>query len=104
MKGSIIAGARAKTKSLPKAISHAGTGETLPVQALKSAAGYYLGTLHEGAPYSRESVEYWPARAEAEIAMETGRWTARRHLDPPPVEFTGGLAGEPVNQGKRRGR
>ncbi len=95
---------RPEAKQLPKIIPGPKAGELLPVQVLKSAAGYYLGTLHEGMPYSRESQEYWPAKKAAGAALKTGNWSARRNLDPPPIEFTGGLAGPHESKGKRRGR
>lgn len=56
-------------------------GVSLPLEALPSAAGWYLGTLDEGgAPYSRESVEYWKTRTQAEAALhDSSSWTQRRH-------------------------
>jgi len=54
---------------------------SLPLEVLKSAAGYYIGTLDEaGAPYSRESEEYWQTFEEAERALnhpEPDAWTQR---------------------------
>ena len=42
---------------------------------LKSAAGYYIGTLCEsGLPFTRESSRYWSSRQEAEAALKTGHW------------------------------
>ena len=50
----------------------------LPLEILKSPAGFYLGTLDtDGSPYSRESIEYWPTRAGAARAMTTGGWTQK---------------------------
>jgi hypothetical protein len=49
----------------------------LPLQVLKSAAGFYLGTFDEGGPVSRESVEYWAAEGQAEKALASGEWTQR---------------------------
>lgn len=58
-------------------------GVTLPLKVLDSPAGYYLGTLdEEGMPYSRESVEFWRKREQAEAAFkDTSRrlWTQRLH-------------------------
>jgi hypothetical protein len=57
-------------------------GYRLPVQVLKSAAGFYLGTADESGPVSRESVEYWPVASAAEQAMAGGEghcWTQRQH-------------------------
>lgn len=54
---------------------------SLPLEALRSAAGWYLGTRDsDGAPYSRESVEYWKSRDQAEAALSSSlSWTQRRH-------------------------
>lgn len=56
-------------------------GTVLPFQVLKSAAGYYIGTLYSGnvlnEPYSRESEGYWATREEAQNALDTGRWLPR---------------------------
>jgi hypothetical protein len=72
----------------PLMIRESGTGAPLPVRVLKSAAGYYLGALgSDGAPYSRESAEYWKAPLDATVALELGQWNARRHANPPPAEF-----------------
>jgi hypothetical protein len=50
----------------------------LPLEVCKSAAGFYLGTLDEnGAPFSRESKQYWPTRREAERALTSRDWTQR---------------------------
>jgi hypothetical protein len=55
--------------------------EDLPLQVCKAGSGiFYLGTLTpDGLPYSRESVEYWTKREEAERALKTGHpsWTQR---------------------------
>ena len=86
-----------KAGALPKTILQAGSGKPLAIQVLKSAAGFYIGTLTpEGEPNTRESTEYWGKKPAADAALERGGWTARRHLNPPPVEFTGGFAGTPV--------
>ncbi len=98
------AGINRREKSLPGLVPGPEVGELLPVQVLKSAAGYYLGTLHGGAAYSRESAEYWPTGESARNALRTGSWSARRHLDPPPPEFAGGLAAPPASKEKKRGR
>lgn len=56
-------------------------GSRLPLQVLRSAAGYYIGTADEGGPYSRESAEYWPNQDAAQRALEAGphAWTQRDH-------------------------
>ena len=75
----------------PRVVFEAGSGKAPPVQVAESAAGFYLGTVNEAGPYSRESQEYWRSRKEAEKALETGSWTARRNVNPPPAEFAGSL-------------
>lgn len=53
----------------------------LPLEVMRSAAGFYIGTSEDGMPYSRESNEYWPTREQAERAMALGEdgWTQRDH-------------------------
>lgn len=53
-------------------------GKRLPLQVLRSAAGYYIGTFddHDG-PCSRESYEYFPSRDAAATALVTGAWMQR---------------------------
>jgi hypothetical protein len=55
--------------------------QSLPLEVLQSAAGFYLGTQQDGMPYSRESAEYWRTSAEAERALAVGEdaWTQRDH-------------------------
>ena len=54
--------------------------QTLKIQVLESAAGFYLGTLTpEGFPNSRESVEYWKTEKAAEKALLTDSWTVRNN-------------------------
>jgi len=43
-------------------------GITLKVQVCMSNAGYYIGTMRNGMPYSRES-EYYPTREVAEMNL-----------------------------------
>ncbi|MGP3790496.1 hypothetical protein [Pseudomonas sp. B392_1p] len=52
-------------------------GERWPLQVLRSAAGYYIGTVDQGEPVSREPVEYFPSHHEARHALETGQWQQR---------------------------
>jgi hypothetical protein len=88
----------------PLMIREARTGAHLPVQVLKGAAGYYLGTLgSDGFPYSRESVEYWKKPLDATVALELGQWSARRHANPPPPEF-GRDQDAVIPQSRGRGR
>jgi hypothetical protein len=49
----------------------------LPIQVCKSAAGFYIGTLEDKLPFSRESVEYWRTRKEAEKALHSNDWTQK---------------------------
>lgn len=53
--------------------------KSLPLQVLRSAAGFYIGTADEEEPCSRESVEYWRDERAAAIALETGEWTQREN-------------------------
>jgi hypothetical protein len=52
-------------------------GPKLPLQVLKSRAGFYIGTCTDEGPYSRESVEYWDAESQAALALAEGSWTQR---------------------------
>ena len=54
-------------------------GVTLPLQVLRSGAGWYIGTYDEEGPCSRESEEYWGTEREAQIALDEGFWTQRDH-------------------------
>ncbi|MEJ2427286.1 MAG: hypothetical protein P8101_23230 [Candidatus Thiodiazotropha sp.] len=49
----------------------------LPLQVCHSHMGYYIGTLLEGLPCSRESVEYYSDHHSAYKALETKSWTQR---------------------------
>lgn len=49
----------------------------LPLEVLRSAAGFYIGTACDGIPVSRESVEYFRSREAALSALATGAWTQR---------------------------
>jgi hypothetical protein len=57
------------------ALIYAGT--RLPLQVCRSAAGYYLGTVDDEGPVSRESVEYFPTPEAARQALASGRWQQR---------------------------
>lgn len=50
-------------------------GQKLPLRVLHSGAGYYIGTLDEEGPVSRESLEYFGTRNAAQAALESGLWT-----------------------------
>lgn len=55
------------------------TGQRLPLQVLRSAAGYFIGTADNDGPVSRESAGYFPSRQAAEGALATGCWQQRLH-------------------------
>lgn len=49
----------------------------LPLAVYRSAAGYYIGTMNEDGPCSRESVEYYPTSEMAAKALEDNTFTQR---------------------------
>jgi hypothetical protein len=48
----------------------------LPLQVLRSGAGWYIGTEDEEGPVSRES-QYFAERELAEMALASRTWTQR---------------------------
>lgn len=56
-------------------------GRRLPLQVLRSAAGFYIGTADDDGPCSRESAEYWRTAEAAQAALDAGpdAWTQREH-------------------------
>lgn len=72
--------AASPTETTPEPIGWlaAQAGQLLPLLICQSRAGYYIGTLQEGLPFSRESVEYWPTLDLAEQALQSQCWTQRR--------------------------
>jgi hypothetical protein len=53
----------------------------LPLQICESAAGFYVGTRHENQPFTRESVEYWRTREQAnEALLSQDKWTQKLQL------------------------
>ena len=54
-------------------------GKVLPLQVLRSAAGYYIGTADDEGPVSRESAQYWRKQEAAEHALATGDWVQKEH-------------------------
>lgn len=54
-------------------------GDRLPLQVLKSAAGYYIGTADENGPCSRESDLYFRSESSATEALATGNWSQKEH-------------------------
>jgi len=59
------------------ALAMAFCGKRLEVQVLRTPRGFYLGTADDDGPCSRESEEYFPTQAAAELALATGDWTQR---------------------------
>jgi hypothetical protein len=51
----------------------------LPLEVLKSNAGFYIGTVDIEGPCSRESVQYFQTQEQAEAALETGKWTQKMY-------------------------
>jgi len=49
----------------------------LPMKALRSGAGWYIGTVCNEGPYSRESADYYPTEADARAALGSGEWRER---------------------------
>lgn len=54
-------------------------GKRLPLQVLRSNAGFYIGTADEDGPCSRESAEYFRSADCAHQALSSGNWTSRDH-------------------------
>ena len=52
-------------------------GRKLPIQVMKSQAGYYIGTCSDEGPCSRESVEYYRKESDANTALANSSWTQR---------------------------
>lgn len=68
------------TSTLDKPVGHLAyrdLGLSLPVTVLRSGAGYYLGTLNDEGPVSRESEEYFTTHGQALQALASGSWTQR---------------------------
>ncbi|MCO2079432.1 hypothetical protein IPC264_20030 [Pseudomonas aeruginosa] len=61
------------------ALAHLGL--ELPLQVLMSNAGFYIGTIDEEGPVSRESAEYYPSRKLAQQALDNGTWSQRGNSD-----------------------
>ncbi|WP_399477574.1 hypothetical protein [Xenorhabdus griffiniae] len=55
-------------------------GQNLPLQVLYSRVGYYIGTVNEEGPVSRESVEYFKSDKIASKALKQGNWTQREYI------------------------
>ncbi len=50
----------------------------LEIQVCKSAHGYYIGTMYNGEPISRES-EYFETKEECQSALDNNTWTQKEH-------------------------
>lgn len=61
----------------PFGLLAAEAGFELHIQVLSSQRGFYIGTVNEMGPVSRESVEYYNTSQQADIALEKGEWTQR---------------------------
>jgi len=59
------------------ALTH--VSKRLPLQVRQSAAGYFIGTVDDSGPVSRESVEYFRSYEAAEQALSAGHWQQRLH-------------------------
>lgn len=49
------------------------------ISVCQSGAGYYVGAndAKTGEPVARDSMEYWPTQAEAQLALDERSWTQR---------------------------
>lgn len=52
-------------------------GKRLELQVLQTGAGFYVGTVSEDLPCSRESNEYFPSEALALEALVNDTWTQK---------------------------
>lgn len=55
-------------------------GKCFPLEVCRSFRGFYIGTLSDGLPYTRESQEYWKKQGQAEHALQQGTWTQKPTL------------------------
>lgn len=61
-------------------LAHTYCNKKLPLEIMRSNAGFYIGTSDGELPCSRESVEYFRTRDAAEQAIESGSWTQKEQL------------------------
>lgn len=58
-------------------------GKLTPLQVLRSRNGYYIGRAEMSSGYampaSRESVEYFMRKEDAQLVLNSGTWTQRDH-------------------------
>ena len=64
----------------PQGILAKQAGRCFPLKICKSHRGFYIGTLNEGMPYTRESQEYWGKEEQATAALQKGAWTQKQNL------------------------
>lgn len=58
------------------------SGKILPLTVLgNDGGGYYIGTLAESRPFSRESMELFTTSKQCMLALNSGRWTQRLRND-----------------------
>ena len=55
-------------------------GLKLELSVLKSASGYYIGTVNERGPVSRESLDYYGTADAAQQALDDGTWQQRYNV------------------------
>ena len=55
-------------------------GKCFPLEVCESYHGFYIGTLNEGLPFTRESREYWKKHEHAALALQQGKWTQKPTL------------------------
>jgi hypothetical protein len=54
-------------------------GKRLELMVLKSNAGFYIGTADDDGPCSRESVEYFHNKDDADASLAAGDWTQKQN-------------------------
>ncbi|RKW19472.1 MAG: hypothetical protein D8H94_00850 [Cardiobacterium sp.] len=58
-------------------------GKITPLIVMRSRHGYYIGRAEVSTgypmPYSRDSVEYFVRKEDAQQALDSGTWTQRDH-------------------------
>ena len=59
-------------------LAYAYCGYELKLEVLQSK-GFYIGTLNDGLPCSRESKEYFRTHQQASAALASGDWTQRQY-------------------------
>jgi hypothetical protein len=58
-------------------------GKITPLLVMRSRHGYYIGRAETSTgypmPYSRDSVEYFARKEDAQLALDSSSWTQRDH-------------------------